>query len=86
MAIKKEFWTICEILIDAGAKTYYNGSNLEKDLSPIFKVCDEENAEILDMMCEKESVFHSINSRGETPLTYASRWKKLKSLNYLSLR
>ena len=86
MAIKKELWDICEILIDAGAKTYYNGSNIEKDLSPIFIVCNKENEEILDMMCEKECIFYSINSQGETPLTYASRWRKLKTLNYLSLR
>ena len=86
MAIKKELWDICKILIDAGAKTYYNGSYIEKDLSPIFKVCDMENTEILDLMCGKESVFYSINSRGETPLTYASRWRKFKTLNYLSLR
>lgn len=86
LAILMENWQLALLLQEAGADDYYDGSPFQRDHSPIFLVCEKENVEVLDRMCDSTSTFRVTNSRGETPLTFAARAHKVSVLNYLTLR
>jgi ankyrin repeat protein len=49
-------------LIEAGAKTYYDGSRTQKNLSPIFLVCEKEDIDLLEVMCDCGASLYVKNS------------------------
>ena len=77
---------IAEELITAGAETFYSQTDFLRDYSPIFLVCDTDNTELLDLICDKEIIFSVWNSKGETPLSFSANSNKMKVVKYLSLR
>ena len=86
MAILTDNNDLAAQLVEAGAQTYYNGSDTERDLSPIFLVCAKDNTFLLELMCDHGLSLAVLNSKGETPVTYASKQHKVHIVNYLSLR
>ena len=67
---------IASKLITSNAKCYYADSFIQRDLSPIFLACDNENTDLLELMCDHEAQLNVKNSLGQTPLMFASQQRK----------
>ena len=72
MSILTENTEISQLLIEAGAKSYYHENSSQKDLSPIFLACEKENTNLLEMMCDQGAKLTVKNSANQTPLMFAS--------------
>ena len=75
-----------EFLLEEGAWSFVNGSDLEKDRSPIFLAIRTENTELLEMMFDYESQMAVKNSDGLTPLMYAAKHGYNQIVNFLTQR
>jgi len=72
MAILIKNQHISEKLVISGAKYYYSDTDELKDLSPIFLACEKENTQLLELMCDHGAKMNVLNSKGQTPLMFAS--------------
>ena len=78
---------LCKLLVKKGAKFYFDGSDTEKDLSPIFIAVILRNLELLVLMLKDAMIARDVlNSAKQTPLMYAAQYNISEIVNYLSLR
>lgn len=62
-----------EYLLEEGALSYINGTDIEKDRSPIFLAIRLQNTKLLESMCDYHNDLTLKNSEGLTPLMYAAK-------------
>jgi ankyrin repeat protein len=63
---------ISRLLIEFGARCYYNETDEEKDFSPIFMAVQKLSTELLELMCDHGVSLTVKNSMGMTPLMFAA--------------
>lgn len=65
---------IAEMLIEAGAKCYYDMNDQAKDFSPIFVAVLKEKRELIELMSyqSQDMYFGVKNAAGMTPLMFAA--------------
>ena len=51
-SILNEHDPISVMLVEFGAKSYYDESNEQKDFSPIFMAVQKLNTDLLELMCD----------------------------------
>ena len=51
-SILMENYEIAKILIEHGADSFYPGTDIQRDLSPVFIACEKENILLLESMCD----------------------------------
>ena len=77
-----------DFLLEAGALAFNDGSDREKDRSPIFLAIRNEQKDILTSIfdvTEPEEVRKMKNSQGLTPVMFAAKNKLFEALNVLVL-
>lgn len=78
---------MAQLLIKKGAKYYFDGSDREKDLSPIFIAVILHQLDLLVLMLKNSMIdIDVLNSTKQTPLMYAAQYNISEIVNYLSLR
>ena len=76
-----------ELLVKNQAMVYYDHTNLEKDLSPLFVCVYKQNMGLMEIMYNhNRKNMESTNSQGITALMFAAEHKIQKMVNFLSLR
>ena len=63
---------IAETLIEAGAQSYYDENDQQKDYSPIFVAVQKGKNEILELMTFQSASLGVKNAAGMTPLMFAA--------------
>jgi len=63
-----------------------DGTDLEKDRSPIFLAIRQQNTELLEMIFDYESQMNVKNSDGLTPLMFAAKHGYNQIVNFLTQR
>jgi len=86
MAILVKNEKLANKLISAGSISYININSNTKDLSPIFLAAENEYTDLLEIMCDHGAKLEVTNSKGQTPLMFASQLQKQDIVNYLTLR
>ena len=82
----KEYNEISKVLIEFGARSYYNDNDETKDYSPIFMAVQKKKPDLLELMCDHGALLTIKNSVGMTPLMFAAEQNYYPIVNYLSLR
>ena len=88
LAILNDKQDCIEYLLDNGALAFHDGSDKEKDRSPIFLAIRRENQEVLTLIfdqTEPEDQIKIKNSQGLTPAMFAAKNNYQESLNVLVL-
>lgn len=87
LALLQNHQAVAIALLETGARTYYNTTPKEKDLSPIFICVQMQNKEMLEhMMNESYSQLEVKNSEEQTPILYAAINHYRDIVEYMSLR
>lgn len=77
---------ISKMLIEFGARSYYNETDKQMDLSPIFMAVQKQSTELLELMCDHEASLALKNSVGMTPLMFAAEQNYQSIVKFLSNR
>ena len=73
LAILNDNRDCAEYLLEEGAMPFMEGSDIEKDRSPIFLAIRTQNTELLQVIFDHEIQLNVKNSAGLTPLMFAAK-------------
>jgi ankyrin repeat protein len=71
-SILQQNFDISKLLIEFGARAYYNETDEQKDFSPIFMAVQRLNTDLLELMCDHGALLTVKNSVEMTPLMFAA--------------
>lgn len=84
LAILNKNEDCAEYLLEEGAFSYIDGTDIEKDRSPIFLAIRLQNTHLLEIMCDYNNDLTLKNSEGLTPLMYAAKHGYNQIVNFLT--
>ena len=84
---KDSEYECAEYLLEQGAQSFIDGTDEEKDRSPIFLAIRQDQPTLLEIMYDySEPDINPKNSQGLTPLMYAAKHNKTYIVNFLTQR